>query len=518
MADKNINLSVIFSLRDKLSGPFNKIGRDFANLQSKMTAAGKRMTSIGKTMSTRLTLPLALIGGNAVGTAVQFDDSMRKVQAVTGATADQFSQLREEARRLGKGTRFTASEAAEGMKFLSMAGLSVQEVMKAIPKSLQLAAAGAIGLGDAADISTNIMTAMGLQVEELTRVNDVMALTTTSTNTNMLELGEAMRNVAGFASEVGIDLETLSGALGKMASSGDKGGIAGTLLRNALRELVTPSEQMIEAFGKLGVNLDEFVTKSGQIKDLPGLLDKLKSKGAQANTIFENLGERGGRAFLSLMKETGPNLRNLISDLREAEGTSARMADTMEKGIGGALRKFRSELSNVNIELGDILAPILIDIAKKISVVFNWFTGLGDTTKKMIVIVGLLVAALGPLIIIIGQMAIAMGALNLSMLPMLGTVLAIAAAVGALIYVLKKLRGARAGVGTGVQPRIREREPAGPMISEEEFNRFAEGGQTDININLTSDEGTSATIEGIRKRGRSGRLTLATDTGQTVKR
>ncbi|MCK5600438.1 phage tail tape measure protein, partial [Candidatus Pacearchaeota archaeon] len=379
MADLSVN--VLFRLKDQLSGKFAQMSKQFDTFRKKMDITAAKMQKVGRTMSTHLTLPILGLGALAGRTAVKFDDSMRKVQAITKATGGEFTGLRDLAMKLGQDTKFTASQAAEGMTFLGMAGLNVNEVMSALPKTLQLAAAGGITLAEAADISTNVMTAMGKTTEDLTHINDVLASTATSTNTSILELAEGMKNVAGFASEVGISTEELSAQLGKMASGGEKGGIAGTLLRNAFQALLKPTAKMNKLFKQSGVDISNFVTSGGKIKDFNGLMEKLTKGGANASQIMQAFGERGGRAIISLMKTGGPNLKELTTQLVNSQGAAAKMAATMESGPGGVFRRLKSVVESLAIAMADVFLPVITRIIEIIIPVVRWFANLNKVVK-----------------------------------------------------------------------------------------------------------------------------------------
>lgn len=509
----NYDIRVIFQAIDKLTPTLKKLNAGFGQMNKKWDMAGKRMKEVGRTMTTRISLPLALIGLNAGRVAIGFDDSMRKVQAVTRATGEQFSLLRERALELGAETRFRASEAAEGMTFLAMAGLDVKQVYDAIGPSLQLAAAGGISLAEAADHATNIMTAMSLKVSDLNRINDVLAESAASANLNVLEMAEAMRPVAGTASSMGIELEDLAAMIAKMADSGEKGSIAGTLLRNALLK---------------------FIKDGGDVKKFFKELEMLKSKDMSTTQktimIQEKFGERGARAIQALLKP-GKNLDEFSRQLKNSHGAGKKMAETMEKGIGGAFRKFLSKMETVNIKIGEMLVPILLKLADKLKAVFDWFLKLSPGMQKVIVVSGLIFAALGPVLIILGHVTLALQALIPVMItltavaaPWLVKLALIAAALKAIHWIYTKIKGQReteekaliaeAGMLSERAKAKRAFENAERLFSGEFFQRQ----KTELDINLHSDPGTSIDIGSVKKKGKGTDLNIKSGgySGQTI--
>src|SRR5690554_5207658 len=174
-----------------------------------------------------------------------FGQEMSTVRAITGATDAQFEQLQNTARELGATTRFSASEAAAGIQFLARAGFEVDDILASIEGTLQLAQAGAMGLAEAADIASNVLTGFRLNAAETSRVVDVLALASNSSNTNVSQLGQAMSMVAPVAAGLGVSVEEASAAIGALSDAGIQSSRAGTGLRRVLSSLESPSSKMI---------------------------------------------------------------------------------------------------------------------------------------------------------------------------------------------------------------------------------------------------------------------------------
>ena len=188
-------------------GNARQLNATIQSIGTRMTALGKKATALGGSLTTKLTLPLALIGGVAIKSFADFDFQMRRVAAVSSATGKQFKELTDLARKMGRTTQFTAKQSAEAMTFLSVAGFKVTETMGALPGVLQLAAAGAVELGTAADIAAKILKGYNFDVKELGRVNDVLTKTFISSNTMLGELGEGFKVLAPIARTAGLQFE-----------------------------------------------------------------------------------------------------------------------------------------------------------------------------------------------------------------------------------------------------------------------------------------------------------------------
>ncbi len=288
-----------------------------------------------------------LISG--IKTLAQFGQAMSTVAAITGALGDEFDSLREKAIALGRDTRFSATEAADGMTFLARAGFDANEVLSAIGPTLDLAVAGNLNLARAADISSNVLKGFRLPVSEMTRVLDVMALAANSSNTNVAQLGDALKFVAPVAAGLGLSLEETTAAIGSLSDAGLQASLAGTGLRKVLGELESPSDKTKKIFKELGLNFEDVgVSADGLIVAL-GLL---KQSGVDVGDALEVFGQRGGPAF-EVMVNAVPAISELREKLEGAAGAGKRMADIMDDNLFGALRRVRSAFQTLVIRLGD---------------------------------------------------------------------------------------------------------------------------------------------------------------------
>lgn len=334
-----------------------KVDRQLKQLGTTATATGNVMTrnfqKAGAAASGLKGLLVAITGALAfragIRTIAQFGQEMAGVKALTRATADEMDKLSATARQLGASTKFTAAEVASGMQFMAMAGFEVNEVVQAMPGTLDLAAAGMIDLASAADIATNILSGFGMQAGEMARVGDVMAETAASANTNVFELGEAMKFAAPLAKNLEIEIEELSAGVGILSNAGIKGGEAGTTLRRVMLSLIKPTTAAQKALSKYGLNVDDLNPK---VHGFTNVLERLAEAGisaADAAVIFE---ARGVTGFLALA-DAVPEMRELTDQLNKAEGAAKRMADTRMDTLIGDWQKLKSAMAEVVLASGE---------------------------------------------------------------------------------------------------------------------------------------------------------------------
>ena len=306
------------------------------------------------------TIAGVIAGANVIGIWRDFGQAMSTVQAITGATGDEFTQLEATARNLGRTTRFSSTQAAEGMQFLARAGFDTNQVLGAIGGTLQLAQAGALGLGRAADIASNVLQGMRLEVDQTARVVDVLTLQANRSNTSVEQLGDAFKFVAPVASGMNVSLEETSAALGALSDAGLQASIAGTGLRRVMAELENPAAKMEKALEALGLTASDIrVSQVG----LANAIDVLANAGIGAGEALELFGQRGGPAF-EVLSSSVPKIREMTLALQDAEGTAAQIATVMDDNLNGAILRLNSAWESFVLTLGrvggtDILIAIV---------------------------------------------------------------------------------------------------------------------------------------------------------------
>ncbi|HDR6286393.1 TPA: phage tail tape measure protein [Bacillus cereus] len=347
--------------------------RGMQEAQSEMQKTSKTSQDTSKGMSA-LSKASAVAGvaivasvGASVKAAANFEQSMAKVKAISGATDAEFKQLEGTAKNLGATTQFSASQAADGLAFLSLAGFKAQDSIDAIPSVLNLAAAGAIDLGSAADIASNIMTGFGLSAQDTGHATDVLAKTFTTANTDMNQLGMAMKYVAPVANALGWDIEDAATAVAKMSDAGIQGSQAGTSLRAALLSLANPTGQTAKAFDKLGISV---VDANGQFKPLPELIGHISGKmegmtdAQKTVTAAQLVGTEASAGFLALLAQGQPALQKYKTTLEESGGTAERVAKIQQDTLIGAWNQVKSASEGLAINLGQALLPAFTAVAQ----------------------------------------------------------------------------------------------------------------------------------------------------------
>lgn len=418
---------------DKLSGPLSRMGQGLDNV-------GKKAKRIGKQMSMKLTLPTVAAGVSIFRTAATFERSMNRVEALTGATGDELGKLNDQAKQLGKTTPFSASQAAEGMTFLGMAGFKANQILGAMPGTLQLASAAQMELGESADIVSNVLTGYRMEVSQLGMANDVLVKAFTSSNTDLRQLGEAMKLSGPVAAAMNVKFHETVAVLGLMGSAGFQGSLAGTALRGALVRLAKPTAEVSRTMAKLGIDRDRILDSENNVRSLVDVVRELEQAGAGADDMMAIFGQRAGPAMAALVGQGSVALEDMVKKLEESGGTAERIAGSQMKGSAGEFEKFRSAVDGLKLAIAD--SGFLASITSVITGLSDWVLNLSEANPEMLkfgVTVAGAVAVLGPLVYMVGMVASGLGLL----LSPIGLV--IAAIVG-IVYATNKWLGGWSGI------------------------------------------------------------------------
>lgn len=371
------------------------------------TSLSKDITGVGKSMTAKLTVPIAGVGAMAIKTGSDFQQSMANVKSITNATESEFAKLSEEAKRLGSTTRFSASEASDAMSYLGMAGWDTTEIIAGLSPVLDLASASGTDLAKTADIVSDALTGFGLTAQDTQMFTDVLAQVSRKANTNVEMLGESFKYVAPVAGSLGYSVQDTSVALGLMANAGIKGSQAGTALRGALTRMISPTDEARALMDKLGISMADAEGNMlplgdvmGQLREkFAGLTDEQKSQ--YASTIF---GTEAMSGMLAIIDASPDAYQDLTDAIANANGASKEMADIQNNTLQGSIAGLKSAVEGALIsffELGDGALKSVVDGLTK---AVQWFNSLSPSVKQAIVVVGGLVASIGPLLIIFGSL------------------------------------------------------------------------------------------------------------------
>ena len=366
-------------------------GLDTALQQSlkKLERTSRKMQASGRALSAGLTAPLLAIAGTSLRTAVNFEASMAKVKAVSGATASEFKALSDQAKELGRTTVFTASDVAGLQLEFSKLGFTAGQIQQVTESTLYLAQATGSDLASAAEVAGATLRGFGLEAEQTSHVTDVMAAAFSSSALDLTKFRESMKYVAPVAKAAGIGIEQATAMLGALANSGISGSQAGTALRRIISQL-----------GATG-------------GDVAGAIKKLSEEGLNLADAKDEVG-RSAQTALLVLSESMDTVDGLTESLQHADGAASGMASTMNDTADGAIRRMQSSIEGAQIAIGTALAPTLVKIVDKISAAATAFTELSDGTQATIIGIATFAAGIGPALIAGGALIAAYGKLRIA--------------------------------------------------------------------------------------------------------
>lgn len=322
------------------------------HLESTERTGERAAATIGGGLTRAIGLASAAVGGFTIGRVITetagFEDSMLGLQAVSRATAEQMKQLEDQARTLGATSMFSAQQAGDAQRFLAQAGFQVNEVLSATPGILQLATAAQMGLAEAADSASNILGGMRLEVDQLSRVNDVLAATAAGSNTSVSQLAQALSTAAPLAAAAGISIEETAAAIGVMSDAGIQAERAGTGLQGVIRQLSNVTPQAATALAGYGLSLQDVNVET---HGLSAVLASLQQANISTADAFKIFGSEAGAAA-QILVNGNKRVAEFTDSLGDAEGEAERMANVIGSGLTGSMRGFNSMLSESLISLG----------------------------------------------------------------------------------------------------------------------------------------------------------------------
>lgn len=375
-----------------------------ADVGEKMQKVGDGMTSAGKKIMP-VSGAVAALGAVSVKTAADFDASMSKVAAVSGATGEDFDKLRAKAREMGAKTKFSASEAADAMNYMAMAGWKTEDMLSGIEGIMNLAAASGEDLATTSDIVTDALTAFGLSAEDSGHFADVLAAASSNANTNVSMLGESFKYAAPVAGALGISAEDTSIALGLMANAGIKASQSGTALRTGLTNLAKPTKQMQSFMDKYNIALVKNEDGSINLREtMISLRDKMGglSESEQAAATSAIFGKNSMAGWLAIINSSDADFNKLTGAIDNCDGTALDMAETMQDNLMGQLTILKSQLQELAISFGDALMPMIRKVVSAIQGFVDKLNNMSEGQRNAILRIGLFVAALGPVLVILG--------------------------------------------------------------------------------------------------------------------
>lgn len=342
---------------------------DSSGIEKGLSKLGSIAAKGMKVATVAITGTAAALGGvaaAAIKVGSDFESQMSRVKAISGATGEEFEQLKEQAMQLGADTSFSASQAAEGMENLAAAGFTTSEIMNAMPGLLNLAAASGEDLASSSDIAASTLRGFGLAASDAAHVADVLAANANRTNSSVADTGEAMKYIAPLARAAGLSLEETAAAIGIMANAGVNGSQAGTSLRGALSRLSKPTDDMSEAMDELGIS---FYDSNGKMKSLTEQVGMLRQAtegmtDEQKNNYLVTLyGQEALSGMLALINEGEGSLGELTEAYRSCDGEAQKAAETMQDNLSGALEQLSGSAETLGLAFYNSVADNLKNAA-----------------------------------------------------------------------------------------------------------------------------------------------------------
>ena len=436
-----------------------------------LQSAGDKISGVGQKLLP-VTAGVTALGTIAVKTGADFDSAMSKVAAVSGATGSEMDALREKAREMGSKTKFSASEAAEAMNYMAMAGWKTNDMLSGIEGIMNLAAASGEDLASTSDIVTDALTAFGLSASDSGHFADILAAASSNANTNVSMMGETFKYAAPVLGSLGYSAEDSAIAIGLMANAGIKSSQAGTALRSAITNLAKPTGTVASAMEQYGISLTD---SSGKMYSLRELMEQLRQKlgglseAEQAQAAASLFGKEAMSGMLAIINGSPADFEKLSNAIDTCSdtvdgynGTTEKMAAVMQDNLAGQVTILKSQLEELAISFSDILMPTIRSIVSRIQELVDKLNQLDPQTKETIAKIALVAAALGPMLVVLGKTISSVGtvfsavfklpalfstvqsgigaitgALGVSLGPLLAIIAAVAALVAAFVHLWK---------------------------------------------------------------------------------
>lgn len=436
--------STIAELLVRISADASNFSSTMRNLSGSAMRTAQSFTQTGNVLTQNVTKPIIGMGIDVLKTAADFQTAMNRVSALAGATGGDLDKLTKQAKDLGRTTQFSASQAGEAMGFLAMSGMKTTDILGAMPSVLQLAASAQLDLGRAADITTNIMSGYQMSIKELAGMNDVLVKAFTNSNTDLSMLGESFKYMGPIAKNAGFAFEEIAAATGILGTNSVQASMAGTSLRKMILSLQAPAKAGQKVMDRLGFSAYD---NSGKMKGMYTILTDLKQgwekSGASAQQMASDMKKLFGTTAVNtaqILMDNTENLKTFTGELQNSGGTASKIAEVQMQGLNGAMKSLSSAIEGAKIAFADSgLIDMVTGIVEGIVPLIRAFGELPTPVKQVIIVIAGIVAALGPLLIIVGMVASGIGALSgfgAILAGVFSTIAAIIAAIGAPILIV----------------------------------------------------------------------------------
>lgn len=429
-------MAVIRNLVVKIAADISSLSKGLQTAEKQIKKVASAFTAAGTKLTASVTAPLVALGYASVNISQQFEQSMANAASVSGATGDELERMKEIAREMGAQTVFSASDAADAMYYMASAGYKVDQMADSIRATLDLAAATQSDLAFTSDVVISTLNQFGMEASEASRVTNTFAAVIGASQATMEKLAYSMRYVGPIANSLGYSVEEAAGALGILYNAGFQGEQAGTVLRSALSRLLKPTAEMIGAFEELGLSVDDMNPSMNSLEDI---IRKLEDAGIDSTQAVKIFGVEAGPGMLAMISSGADALHDMTEQIT---GTSAatEMAEKQLDTLQGQMKILKSEVEEIALQFGDILIPIIRQLLQKyITPLTNKLMNLSAGTKKNIVVIALLAAAIEPLLLVVGKLISSVGVIVKIGSLLFSKVGLIIAAILIAVVVLKRL-------------------------------------------------------------------------------
>lgn len=403
-------------LRVILEADSSKLSKGLDKAGSKLQAFGAKTQAVGKNLSTKLTLPLALAGGAALKLGVDFDKSMTKIQSLVGVAAADVDKMGETAKKMATDTGKSAAEAAEALFFITSAGLRGKEATDVLNASLKAAAVGLGETATVADLATSAMNAYGSANLNAEAATDIMVSAVREGKLEASELAQSMGAVLPVASNMGVKFHEVGAAFAALSRTGTGAAEAATQIRSILTSLLKPTkgaEDQLNALGLSSAGLRQSLKEDGLLATLEILKQKFEGNDTAAQNVFGNVRALSG--VMDLLGAGVDSTRAIFDAMNDTQGATAKaFAVTSESAsfkLTKGLNSVKIALTEVGAVLLDSLVPLIEGFTKTVITITKKFNELDKSTKKIILAIGGIAAVIGPILIVIGKMSLGFGAL-----------------------------------------------------------------------------------------------------------
>jgi TP901 family phage tail tape measure protein len=457
-----LGFGAVFTLQDNFSRQAANIRRSFGSIEAateqavaKVNAGIQRMTHGFSMLAAGAVIALPLAFG--VKASMAFDTQLSATAATARATAEEFQLLRANALEMGEGTAFSAKQAAEAQEFLALAGFNTNKIIAAMPGLLDLAAATTTNLGTAADIASDTLTALGLKTSEMNSLADVLAKTTVTANTNLIQMGEALKFAASGAAKVGATKEELAALVGMMGDIGLKGTLAGTSINQFFQRLikVPTTDKAVAALDRLGLGVDAIVDSAGNLRSIRDITGTLREalKGIQGNVdqgaiLTDLFGIRGQRVMDAILSKSAKNFDDYVASLENSAGEAQAIAKQKLENLGGDFTLLSSAVETTLIKIGAAITPFIRPIIQGFTKMVTVFGKLVDTPLGKFILIA--TGAFAGFLVVAGLVNILSGALTFSIGMLANTMLRFGLQSVATAFMAQGLTAGFAALGAAV--------------------------------------------------------------------